>query len=72
MILDALLNAAYHVSLHGPGATLEGDVHPPPRPVVFGAEHRPGARERGNVQLILQQSRVTDMLEYKDSLACYI
>ena len=30
MILDPLMNAAYRVSLHGPGVELEGGVHPLP------------------------------------------
>ena len=29
MIVDALSNAAYRMSLHVPGAELEGGVHPP-------------------------------------------
>ena len=33
MIFDALSNAAYRVSLHGPGAELQGVFkHPPPGP----------------------------------------
>ena len=45
MIFGALSNAAYCVSLHGPGAELGvGEVFKhPPRPGVFGAEQRPGA-----------------------------
>ena len=43
MIFHALLNAAYRMSLHGPGAELEGVGAQTPRPVAFGAEHRPGA-----------------------------
>ena len=41
MIFDALSNAAYRVSLHGPGAELEEGVQTP-RPGAFGAEDRPG------------------------------
>ena len=29
MIFDALSNAAYHLSLRGPGAEIEGGSHPP-------------------------------------------
>ena len=46
MIFYALSNAAYCVSLHGPGVELEAgcsNTFPsPPRPGAFGAEHRPG------------------------------
>ena len=42
MISDALSNAAYRVSLRGPGAELDG-VFKHPRPGAFGAEHWPGA-----------------------------
>ena len=34
MICDALSNAAYHVSLRGPGAELEGGSQYPPHQVV--------------------------------------
>ena len=41
MIVDALSNAAYRVSLYGPGAELEGrGSNTPLRPGVFGAEQR--------------------------------
>ena len=39
MVFGALSNAAYLVSLHGPGAELDGGVFRHP----LGAEHRPGA-----------------------------
>ena len=42
MIIDALSNAAYRVSLHGPWAELEAGVQPPPRPGAFGVKQRPG------------------------------
>ena len=43
MIVDALKNVIYCVSLHGPGAELEGDVQThTSRPGAFGAEQRPG------------------------------
>ena len=42
MTFGALSNAASPVSLHGPGAELEG-VFKHPRPGASGAEHRPGA-----------------------------
>ena len=43
MNFDALPNAAYRVSLHGPGAELQGVFKHPPRPGAFGAEQRPSA-----------------------------
>ena len=45
MIFDVLSNAAYRVSLRGPGVKfkLEGMFTPFPRPGEFGAEQRPGA-----------------------------
>ena len=43
IIFDALLNAAYRVSLRCPGVELEGKGVQTPRPGVFGAEHRHGA-----------------------------
>ena len=42
MIFDALLNATYCVSLHGPGAGLEKGVQTP-QPGAFGAELHPDA-----------------------------
>ena len=43
MIFDALLNAAYHVSLHDPGAELEGVFkHSPARHVRRRAPARRG------------------------------
>ena len=46
MICAALSNAAYRVSLHGPGAELKGSVQTHPRPGAlgaFGAQQRSGA-----------------------------
>ena len=46
MIFDALLNAAYRVSLRGPGAEIEGvgsQQQPPPQQVVENLEAQQGA-----------------------------
>ena len=44
MIIDALSNAAYCVSLRGPGAEIEGGVlNDPPQQVVENLEARQGA-----------------------------
>ena len=43
VLFYALLNAAYRVSLHGPGAELEGGGSITARPDAFGAEQRLGA-----------------------------
>ena len=45
MIFDALSNAAYRVSLRGPGAEIEGGVlnNPPPQQVVENLEAQQGA-----------------------------
>ena len=46
MIFDALSNAAYRVSLRGPGAEIEGGVlnnPPPPQQVVENLEAQQGA-----------------------------
>ena len=45
MIFDALSNAAYRVSLRGPGAEIEGggSQQPPPQQVVENLEAQQGA-----------------------------
>ena len=45
MIFDALSNAAYRVSLRGPGAEIEGGFlnNPPPQQVVENLEAQQGA-----------------------------
>ena len=43
MIFDVLSNAAYPVSLRGPGAELEGVSTPPPQVVVENLEAQQGA-----------------------------
>ena len=41
MIFDALSNAAYRVSLRGPGAEIEGGSQQPPPPVGGGKSRGP-------------------------------
>ena len=43
MIFDALSNAAYRVSLRGPGAEIEGGSQQPPQQVVENLEAQQGA-----------------------------
>ena len=44
MIFDALLNAAYRVSLRDPGAEIEGDLNThPPQHLVENLEAQQGA-----------------------------
>ena len=42
MIVDALSNAAYRVSLRGPGAEIEGSLNNPPPQVVENLENLVG------------------------------
>ena len=44
MIFDALSNAAYRMSLHGPGAELDGGVQTPPPLAARRARRRAAAR----------------------------
>ena len=43
MIFDTLSNAAYRVSLRGPGAELEGGLNTPPIQVVENPDAQQGA-----------------------------
>ena len=58
LIFDALSNAAYPVSLRGPGAELEGGVfkHPPPPSRAWKSRSPSGARVNGQLPALVAHS----------------